>query len=165
MTVVGVTQGNISERAFTADSVGNTYQEGHEDEIYVLAVDSEVTIPTDPQSGQPRGQRSHKPFVVTKMFDKASPLLWQALCNGETLQISIDFYRTSTKGGQELYFTIKLTDAIVVDMKGYFKNPQLPENAHLGQLEDVSFVYRAIQWTHTVAGTSGQDDWRKPNMA
>ncbi|WP_252724590.1 type VI secretion system tube protein Hcp, partial [Acinetobacter baumannii] len=35
----------------------------------------EVIIPRDPQSGQPTGQRVHKPVVITKVFDKASPLL------------------------------------------------------------------------------------------
>ncbi|MCL8061316.1 type VI secretion system tube protein Hcp, partial [Pseudomonas aeruginosa] len=61
--------------AFTEDSVGNTYQEGHEDQVMVQGFNHEVIIPRDPQSGQPTGQRVHKPVVITKVFDKASPLL------------------------------------------------------------------------------------------
>lgn len=165
MTVQGATQGFISKGAFTSESVGNLFQEGHEDEIYVLAAEANVMKPTDPQSGQPTGTRVHKPFRITKLFDKASPLLWQALCNGEPLQIELNFYRTSNRGGTEQYYTIKLTDAVIVDMKGYFLNPQIPEYQALGHLEDVSLVYRAIEWTHQVAGTSGHDDWRKPASA
>lgn len=32
ITIEGKTQGNITKGAFTADSVGNIYQEGHEDQ-------------------------------------------------------------------------------------------------------------------------------------
>ncbi|MGA9663177.1 MAG: type VI secretion system tube protein Hcp, partial [Pseudomonas alloputida] len=31
--IIGHTQGNITENAFTAESVGNVFQQGHEDQI------------------------------------------------------------------------------------------------------------------------------------
>ncbi|MEO8643743.1 type VI secretion system tube protein TssD, partial [Pseudomonas sp.] len=37
MSVTGEKQGLITAGAFTADSVGNTYQEGHEDQVMVQA--------------------------------------------------------------------------------------------------------------------------------
>ncbi|WP_126980509.1 type VI secretion system tube protein TssD, partial [Saezia sanguinis] len=61
ISIEGKTQGNITQGAFTADSVGNVYVEGHEDEILVQEISHRVTTPTDPQSGQPSGQRVHKP--------------------------------------------------------------------------------------------------------
>ncbi|WP_343225234.1 hypothetical protein [Lysobacter changpingensis] len=33
------------------------------------------------------------------------------------------------------------------------------------QLIEVSMAYRKITWEHTVAGTSGSDDWRAPLTA
>jgi len=33
------------------------------------------------------------------------------------------------------------------------------------QLIQVSLAYRKIDWEHTVAGTSGSDDWRAPSEA
>ncbi|MBI3777290.1 MAG: type VI secretion system tube protein Hcp, partial [Gammaproteobacteria bacterium] len=30
-------------------------------------------------------------------------------------------------------------------------------------LEEVSFTYRKIAWTHEAGGTQGMDDWRTPN--
>ncbi len=75
MSITGTKQGLITAGAFTEDSVGNTYQEGHEDQVMVQGFNHEVIIPRDPQSGQPTGQRVHKPVVITKVFDKASPLL------------------------------------------------------------------------------------------
>lgn len=61
ISITGQTRGNITAGAFTADSVGNIYVQGHEDEMLVQEFLHNVTVPTDPQSGQPAGQRAHKP--------------------------------------------------------------------------------------------------------
>jgi type VI secretion system secreted protein Hcp len=163
ISIEGATQGNITAGAFTEESVGNTYVEGHEDECLVQAFDHEVIIPRDPQSGQPTGQRVHKPLTITKVFDKASPLLYAALTTGERLpKCTIKWWRTSTAGVQEHYFTTELVDAIIVSIKARMPNCQDPGMAHFTHLEDVSFTYRQITWTHEVGGTSGTDDWRAP---
>jgi type VI secretion system secreted protein Hcp len=162
MTVQGTKQGNITQGAFTEDSVGNIWQEGHEDEVLIQAFNHSVMIPRDPQSGQPSGLRTHRPVTVTKIFDKASPLMYQALCDGELLpKVEIKWYRTAPSGVQEHYFTIELTDAICVDIQSYMPNCQDPANETFTHLEDVSFSYRSIKWTHEVASTTGSDDWRK----
>jgi hypothetical protein len=85
MSIEGVAQGNITAGANTADSMGNRYQEGHEDEITVQGFKHEIIIPRDPQSGQPSGQRVHQPLIITKIYDKSSPLLYNALASGERL--------------------------------------------------------------------------------
>ena len=43
-------------------------------------------------------------------------------------------------------------------------NAQDPSNAPYTQLLEVSMSYRKINWDHTIAGTSGSDDWRKPQV-
>ena len=161
MSITGEHQGLITAGTFTEPSVGNIYQEGHEDQILVEAFKHDIVLPRDPQSGQPTGQRVHQPIVITKVFDKCSPLLYSALTSGERLpECTIDWYRTSATGMQEHYFTIKIEDAILVDIKSYMHNCQDPSMAHFTHLEDVSFTYRKITWTHEVSGTSGHDDWR-----
>ncbi len=163
LEIEGVTQGAITEGAFTEDSVGNIYQEGHENEVLVQAFGHVVTVPTDVQSGQPTGQRIHKPMTITKVFDKSSPLLYVALSTGERLPtVSLKFYRTSTAGTQEHYFSIQLQDAIITNIEAEMPNCQDPSQAHFTHLETVSFTYRQITWTHEVAGSSGADDWRSP---
>ena len=163
LSIKGATQGNITEGAFTEDSVGNVYQEGHENEILVEAFSHTVTVPTDPQSGQPTGQRVHKPLTITKVFDKSSPMLYKALSSGERLTTcEIKWWRTSSTGTQEHYFTIKLEDAIITNITARMPNCQDPSQAHFTHLEDVSFSYRKITWTHEVGSTSGEDDWRAP---
>ncbi|KAB0480536.1 type VI secretion system secreted protein Hcp [Pseudomonas reinekei] len=162
MSVTGEKQGLITAGAFTADSVGNTYQEGHEDQVMIQGFKHEISIPRDPQSGQPTGQRLHKPAVVTKVFDKSSPLLLAALTSGERLtEIEIQWFRTSGHGVQEHYYTTVLEDAIIVNIKDYMHNCQDPANAHFTHLQDVEFSYRKISWTHIASSTSGSDDWRK----
>jgi len=117
MTIEGELQGLITAGNFTEPSVGNIYQEGHEDQILVEAFKHNIILPRDPQSGQPTGQRVHQPVVITKVFDKSSPLLYSALTSGERMsKCVIEWWRTSGTGQQEHYFTIELEDAIIVDI-------------------------------------------------
>ena len=162
MTVIGKKQALMTSGAFTQESIGNSWQEGHEDESIIKGYSHNVTIPRDPLSGQPSGQRVHSPLSVTKLLDKASPLLMSALVDGETLkQVIIRKYRTNADGKLELFYTVELEDAIVIDI-----NPDAPHvfgesEKDVAPLEHVSFSYRKIKWTHTRAGTSAEDDWRK----
>jgi len=160
IVIEGTTQGLITAKAFTPDSVGNVYVEGHENEILAQEINHRVTVPTDPQSGQPAGQRVHKPFKFTCALNKAVPLLYQALVTGEVLPITtIRWYRTSSEGKQEHFFTTELVDGVIVDVLPHAQNP---DNANYTQLIEVSISYRKISWEHKVAGTSAIDDWRKP---
>ena len=117
MKITGATQGEISKGALSADSVGTFAQKSHEDEILVQAIGLHVTKPVDSQSGQVTGVRQHKPVVFTKIMDRTSPLLWQALCSGEQLDIELVYFRTSQGGKQEKYFTVKWSEALLVDGK------------------------------------------------
>ena len=166
MTVQGERQGLITQGNFTAASVGNNWQEGHEDEAIIQAFDHTVTLPRDPQTGQPTGQRVHKPFQVVKVLDKCSPLLFSALTSGEKLpKVELKYYRTSEQGQQEHYFTITMEDAIITDIRDWMPHCQDPTQAHLTHMEVVEFTYRKITKTHEVASTSESDDWRTATSA
>ena len=96
MSITGERQGLITASNFTEPSVGNIYQEGHENETLIQAFEHKILLPRDPQSGQPTGQRVHTPMKVTKVMDKCSPLLYRALTSGERLpKVEMKFYRTS----------------------------------------------------------------------
>lgn len=161
MSIEGESQGTITEGANTEDSVGNDYQEEHEDEFLVQEFEHQIMVPTNPQSGQPSGQRVHDNLVITKVFDKCSPLLYNALVTGERLPTcTIRWFRTTNEGQEEHYFTHELEDAVIVRIKTIMPNAQDPSKAHLTHMEQISFRYRMITWTHEVAGTEGTDDWR-----
>ena len=166
ISIQGQTQGNITAGAFTADSVGNIYVEGHEDQMLVQEFKHVVTVPTDPQSGQPSGQRVHKPFIFTVALNKAVPLMYNALASGEMLPtVVLNWYRTSVEGKQEHYFTTTLTDATIVNIDNQMPHCQDVTKGDFTQLIEVSMSYRKINWDHKVSGTSGADDWRAPSEA
>lgn len=124
-----------------------------------------VTVPTDPQSGQPSGQRVYKPFSFTCSLNEAVPLLYNALTNGERLPIvEVHWFRTSTSGGQEHYFTTRLEDAIITDINLVMPNAQDQDNNDKTELFKVSLNYRKVVWEHIAAGTSGSDDWRETRV-
>ncbi len=161
--IEGSTQGQITQGAFTEESVGNIWVEGHEDEIMAQEIDHVITIPRDPQSGQPSGQRVHKPFKFTASLNKATPLLFNALASGELLpKVEVRWYRTNTSGKQEHFYTTTLEDAIIVDMQTKLPHAQDPKNADYTQLIECSLSYRKITQDHVISGTSGSDDWRSP---
>ncbi|WP_417881346.1 Hcp family type VI secretion system effector [Vibrio sp.] len=163
LSIKGATQGNITAGACTADSIGDSYVEGHEDEMLVQHVEHTVTIPTDPQSGQPSGQRVHKPFKFTVALNKAVPLMYNALTSGEKLdEVELKWYRTSIEGKQENFFTSKLEGATIIDINCEMPHCQDPAMKDFTQNITVSMSYRKITWDHNNAGTSGGDDWRKP---
>ncbi|HDS6879366.1 TPA: Hcp family type VI secretion system effector, partial [Escherichia coli] len=139
------------------------YVQGHEDEMLVQEFLHNVTVPTDPQSGQPSGQRAHKPFIFTVALNKAVPLLYNALASGEMLpKVELHWWRTSVEGKQEHYFTTRLTDATIVDMNLHMPHCQDPAQREFTQLLAVSLAYRKVEWEHIKSGTSGADDWRAP---
>ncbi len=154
MTIKGSTQGLISEGAFTPESVGNIYQNGHEDEIFIKTFNYGSAVPVNTATGQPSGRRTHEPLSIVKHLDKSSPLLAEALNKGETLtHIELKIYRTAYTGKQEHFYTIALEDAIVVDINALNTEEE-------GVFENVNFVYRKISLRHETASTSSSDDIR-----
>lgn len=163
LTLQGSTQGNLTIDSFTADSVGNVFVEGHEDEILVQAVSHSVAVPTDPQSGQPTGQRVHQPLTVTFALNKATPLIFNAVVTGEKiLKAELMWYRTSAEGKQEHFFTYILDDAIITSLNVDMPHAQDSSSSEYTQLVSMDLTYRKITMEHKVSGTSGSDDWRKP---
>ncbi len=142
---------------------GNCSQKGRENMILVYGLDHTIEIPTDTHTGLPTGQRIHGPIVVTKAVDPASPLLYQACASGEQMKSwQLDFYHINEKGMEELYFQVLLENAIVVKMRSYKPVTFLPDNKPYHDMEDVSFTYEKITWSHKTANKEAIDDWKTP---
>lgn len=154
LKVKGASQGDIR---------GDCTQSGREKMILVYSMDHEVEIPRDTHTGLPSGQRIHKPLKILKHKDQASPLLFQACCSGEHIsEFELDFYRISDKGKEEHYFTIKLSNAIIVEMREYTPVTFLEENKPYHDMEEVFFSYEKIVWTYEPDGVEAEDDWKTP---
>lgn len=154
----GATQGVIAGHGSWP---GEDDQKGREDSCLVHEFSSEVEIPVDLQSGQASGRRQHHPISLMKRIDKASPKLLQALCTNEVLtEVRFEFYRHDQMGKQEKYYTIKLEQAVLVEIKQWFPPTTDPTKSHYQHMETVSLMYRKIEWTWEKGGITSQDDWQ-----
>lgn len=160
LTLSGDNQGDMSSGASGADSIGTMSNANHENEIQVQAFRLNIYVPKDPQSGQPTGRRVHAGLTFTKVMDKSSPMIMQALATGEQIKdATFKFYRTSSSGEQEHYYTVELEEALITDVTPWFPNCLDTANGSISHMEDVTMTYKKITETHEVAGTSGSDAW------
>ncbi|MBU0618098.1 MAG: Hcp family type VI secretion system effector [Planctomycetes bacterium] len=154
MTVEGENQGNIE---------GSCDMQGREATILIEAMNHEVRIPRDPQSGLSTGKRIHNAFSVVKVFDKASPKLYQALCTGEHMKnVTLKWYRIDPTGQEEHYFTHTLEDAIIVSIRPWMPNCLDAATESYTHMEEVMFTYKKIRWTWEIDGIETDDSWHIP---
>jgi len=162
LTLESTTESSMTEGASSQDSIGPFKREGENfvDKILVEGFSHEVNRPVDPQSGQATGSRIHGAFVITKLVDKTTPMLYLHLVNGTHFNsVKIEFYRTDDEGAPELYYSVELQDAVLTGMKTYIPNCLDPSNERLWHFDEVKFAYGNITWLHEKAGTSGSDSW------
>jgi type VI secretion system Hcp family effector len=159
MSVTGKRQGLISAGCSGQSSIGNKCQFGHQDEIMVLAYSHDMVAGNDGSITGGRGK--HMPFMITKAIDKSSPLLASALHAGEELDCIINLYRTASTGGQERYYSIRLTGARIAHI-----SQQVPHAIRMNDAEPqelVSIRYRDITWAHVTGATSAYSTWMNEN--
>jgi type VI secretion system secreted protein Hcp len=134
------------------------------DRIPGIRFELETISPRDAATGLPTGKRQHKPVVITKEWDAASPQLFQALVANEVLStVLFEFLKTDPAGREVVYFTIKLTDAAVSDIRSHLDLTGTGGGRYDGhELEDVSFTFRTIEITDVESRTSATDDWSSP---
>jgi type VI secretion system secreted protein Hcp len=145
---------------------GSVTQKGREGKIMVIAVSHEITSPHDVASGLPTGKRMHKPFVITKELDKSSPLLYTALCTNENItEFELQFWTAQIKaragtGAEVQHYTVKLTNARIVDIHFAMLNNKNPELMRYAEYEEVAFTYQKIEWTWVDGGITSTDEWQ-----
>lgn len=128
---------------------GDCTQQGHENWILVYGYEWDMEIPRDQHTGLPTGQRIHHPFKIIKKIDPASPLIAQACSSGEQMSTwQLDYHHINEKGQEELYYQIQLTNAIVVAIRQYKPLTFLDVNKPYHDMEEVSFTYEKITWSH-----------------
>lgn len=164
LKVQGGTQGDISANASKPDSIGQVAKSDTANHglITVVGFLSGIVLPRDLASGVVTGARNHQPVVFTKYFDRASPLLWQALAKNEVLsEVKCEFYRPDPSGmpAPQKFFSITWNDATLVEGKSYVPLVIDPNNRHFQCMEDWSFTYKKVKWEHIPGSTSGEDSW------
>ncbi|ACT08847.1 MULTISPECIES: Hcp family type VI secretion system effector [Dickeya] len=148
LTLEGDQQGLISSGCSTLDSIGNRYQQGHENQIQVLGLNHTITREENV---------AHHPIQLIKPIDKSSPLLGVSVTSNESLTANFFFYRTNQAGQLEVFYELKLTDARIVEVSASYPH-SLNDNGSL-PYEVVMLKYKTIAWNHKTAGTSGYSIW------
>ncbi len=117
-----------------------------------------VVVPFDAASGQRSGRRQHQPLRLYKAIDKATPKLYRALVNGESVNCEVRFFRNEVHGNAVNYFTIEVENAFLSDITAASGS----EGA--GTREVVSIVYQRITWTYENGNIVTMDDWSSGNF-
>ena len=162
MTLEASKSGKISDGAGKGESIGNLARSGDRgDACHVIGYTDQVVRPKDPQTGQPTGNRIHQGLKVSKLIDKTSPILRQAITpdNTENFTVELKFYRQPEGGGaEEHYYTITAEDAVIVDIVGITPNVNDRNFSDYVDYEDVTFTYKKITYKHEVSTTESTDD-------
>jgi len=143
------------------DFPGSCQVAGREDMVQVLGFSHQVYIPTDPKDGSTTGTRVHGALGIVKNYDKASPKLYEYLCNGKKIpEVLLHWYMIDPDTGQETeYFTHKLEDVIVVSMKPWMPNVDEQKYKEFKHMEEVSLRYAKITWTFVDGNIEFMDSW------
>lgn len=156
LSLTGQKQGQIK---------GSVTQKGREGKIMVIAAEHEVQSLRDAASGIATGKRQHKPFVITKEVDLASTRLYAALVGNEVLtNWELQFWAASSSvgsaaGAEVMRYSVRLTNALVCDIRFHMLNNKNPELARYVEFEEVAFSYQKIEWTWVPAALSASDSW------
>lgn len=138
---------------------GSVTQKGREGSIMVIAVDHEIF---QHQGGDQdsAGKPDQKPITITKEVDRSTPALINAYVNQEKItKWELEFWQPSASGKEEQFFTIQLSDALIVGIHLEMLNNKYPENMQHKEREHVSFTYRTIVWEYEDGGMTAEDVW------
>lgn len=100
--------------------------------------------------GQPSGKSRHLPITFTKEWGAASPQIFQAAASGEVLKtVVFEFYQQGANGALESFYTVKLTNAVICNVR---------QRMVAGRdLEDVSLTFQKIEVEHKASKTRAEN--------
>jgi type VI secretion system secreted protein Hcp len=132
---------------------------GRADWMMGTAFTQELSQPRDEHTGLPTGKRQWKPIQFTKQWGAASPQILQALATNETLNpVIFEFTRTTPDGKEQVYQTITLTNATIVNVSRTLGADE-PQQIHGNEIEVVELTFQKITMQDTAGGTMFTDDF------
>jgi type VI secretion system secreted protein Hcp len=104
--------------------------------------------------------RAHAPLKITKELDRATPRLYDALVNNETLvEWELQFWRPGVSGQEEQHYTVQLFNAAIATIDFRMPDNRDPGLRELESYEVVSFVYQRIRWIWNDGALMAEDAW------
>ena len=124
--------------------------------IEIASFSQAAESPRDAATGQASGRRKHEPIVITKQAGASSPQIWQALHTNELLKdVLFQFVRTTAEGKEQVYHTIKLTNATIASVERIGGNSKNEE-------ERIKLTYQNIEVMGGQGGVTSKDNWTAP---
>lgn len=97
-------------------------------------------------------------LVITKEAGPSSPQFFTALFTNEVLKtVTLEFFRISASGTEEFYQAIKLTNAVVSQMRQYTR-PSDQQKSGTTLLEDITLAFQHIEIVNLQGKTMAVDD-------
>lgn len=151
VTIVGAQQGQFRKESTNPK---------HRPAIMGLRFSMETATPFDAATGKLSAKHQHQPITFSKAWGAASPQILRALVTNEVLtSVLFEFVRTDPSAIEDVFQTITLESAQVVDFKRSI-DPHSPAASGGGQfLEDVTLTYGKIMLEDMGAKTTVFDDW------
>lgn len=104
------------------------------------------------EAGEAAGDKyRHRPFVIQKNVDPASPLLHQFQTEADEITCTLKCNRVPQirdVGASEQHFTITLSEARIVSIRTIMMNNRVQSYTPLPIMEEVAFAYKKIMWTY-----------------
>lgn len=138
VAINGESQGEISKGCGSDASVGNRYQQGHEDEVFVFSLAKGFSSTGAGINAQG--------ITFCKIIDKSSPLLMNAINNNESLNMVFSIYRINRFGRMEKYYLIEVRGARISAI-------ETRVDANTLHYEYITVNYDYIHSRHLMAGT------------
>ena len=105
----------ITEEA-SGSSSGVLANGAHSDEVQLFSFEQTVDVPINANTMQISGATSRKLIKVTKKIDISTPKFFESIINGNRWKCDIDMYRKSADDSPELFFSVALDGAKLVEM-------------------------------------------------
>lgn len=145
---------------------GSVQIAGREGMCEVMEFDHTVRIPTDAQMGTLTGVRQHRPLTIVKPYDRASPILYDALCTGKTLdEVTVHWYQIDRTGSEVEYFRHILKRAKISNIQAFMYNTKDPRKEQFTHMEKVSLLYGVITWQFVDGNIEAEDSWENERVS
>jgi len=135
---------------------------GREETIQVLAFDHKIHIPVNRKDGHSVAARIHDDFVFTKNIDKASPSLYNCLCNGNVIpKVELFWYEIKPTGSEEIYFTHILENVRIISINTIMPDANNQKNEQNKHMERIALRYEKITWRFEEGNIEYSDSWKE----
>ncbi len=134
---------------------------GREGSIECVFYSQSIRTAREAGSGMATGRRQYEPILIRKRIDKASPLLFKALAENQTIDAVFKFFRPSPTGDgtTQQFYTVTIKKGRIASYKNYVPDTIEPASSSDPPLEEIEFVFHTISMTYTDGGVTHEDTW------